>query len=64
MRTVTPTRAIRRAEILATLSEEPGLWLDDLTERLNLETSEVAPLLYEMQDEGVVNRDGRRWSLA
>jgi DNA-binding IclR family transcriptional regulator len=55
------TRAERSAAARAALDAEPGLRIDELAERLGLEVRRLAPLLWRMEEEGLVVHEGHRW---
>ena len=58
------TREERRAAALEALRDEPGLTLQELAERLQLEVRRLAPVLWRMEDERAVVHEGRRWYAA
>ena len=55
------TREERRAAALAALEQDPGLRLDELADRLGLEVRRLAPVLWRMEEDGLVVHEARRW---
>lgn len=53
--------AERIAAIVATLDAELGLLTAELAERMGFVPQRLAPLLWRMEDEGLVVHEGRRW---
>lgn len=60
-RSPSPTGSARRAAVLAALAEDPGLDLGELSAATRLGLKQLAPLLWRMEDDGLVVHEGRRW---
>lgn len=54
-------REERTRAALAVLEAEPGLRLGDISERVGLEVRRLAPLLWRMEDDGLIVHEGNRW---
>ncbi len=55
------TREERSAAALEALAADPGLRIDELADHLGLEIRRLAPLLWRMEEEGLVVHEGHRW---
>lgn len=54
-------RASRTAAVLSALRAEPGLLVGELVDRTGIELRRLAPLLWSLEDEGLLVHEGRRY---
>lgn len=53
--------AERAAAVVAVLDREPGLLLAEIVDRTGLDPRPLAPLLWRMEEQGLIVHEGRRW---